>query len=182
METTKTIAQVNKVSILMVENGDQLVPIKPICEALGVDVDSQRKKINDDEILSSVTVLSTATGSDKKQYEMVCLPYMYIFGWLFTINPKNVNPEAKETVLKYKQECYVALFKHFADQSDFLKQKQLAVEKQIDEVDRIRDEFKNTKQRLDDARKLLHEIRETTLEDWKENNRQLKINFNEKEE
>ena len=47
---TKSIARVNNVAIQVIsENGTKLVPVKPICEALGVDFDSQRKKLNDDE-------------------------------------------------------------------------------------------------------------------------------------
>jgi hypothetical protein len=70
---------------------------------------------------------------------------MYVFGWLFTINPQNVKEEAKEKVLKYKLECYTALFNHFSDQSEFLEQKQAALEKQLEEVERIRADFGNQK-------------------------------------
>jgi hypothetical protein len=98
---TKSIAKVNEVTIQVVsENGLKLVPIKPICEALGIDEDAQRRKLKEDELLNSVTTLSTATGSDGKQYEMVCIPLKYVFGWLFTINPKNVKEEARESVAR----------------------------------------------------------------------------------
>ncbi|MDL2262971.1 phage antirepressor N-terminal domain-containing protein [Bacteroidales bacterium OttesenSCG-928-I21] len=86
---TRTLARVNEVSIQVVENGsEKLVPIKPICEALGIEFEPQRRKLNEDDFLNSVTTLKVATGNDGKQYEMICLPYQYIFGWLFTINPK----------------------------------------------------------------------------------------------
>src|SRR5690554_1709432 len=107
---TKTVAKINQVEIQMVSNTkEKLVPIKPICEALRIDEDAQRRKLKDDNYLNSVAVLSTATGSDGKQYEMVCLPLEFIFGWLFTINPKNVKEEAREAVSKYRIECYRAL-------------------------------------------------------------------------
>ena len=44
------IAKVNNVPIILIER-EKLVPIKLICEALGIDVDSQRKKIYEDDIL-----------------------------------------------------------------------------------------------------------------------------------
>jgi len=177
MESTKTIARINNVSILLIENGEKLVPIRPICQALGIDEESQRKKINNDDFLSSTAVLSTAVGADKKEREMVCLPFMYVFGWLFTINPKNVKPEAQEAVAKYRNECYTVLFKHFTDQSEFLEYKQAALEQQVDEVERIRTDFKNTKVKLDMARKVLNQVKEMTFDDWQSNNRQLKIEF-----
>lgn len=90
------------------------IPIKPICEAIGIDAKDQRDKIQCDEILSSVGVLSTSTGADGKQYEMYCLPLEYIYGWIFTINPRNVAESARESVIRYKRECYDALYRHFA--------------------------------------------------------------------
>jgi hypothetical protein len=107
---TKSVGFVNQVNISIIENGQQLVPIKPICEALGIDSKNQRSRIQEDEILNSVGVLSTSTGSDGKQYEMFCLPARYIFGWLFSINPANVKPEAKEAVIQYKKLCYDILY------------------------------------------------------------------------
>jgi len=41
---------------------EKYVAIKPICEAIGVDYDSQIEKINNDEILSQLTPLRGATG------------------------------------------------------------------------------------------------------------------------
>ncbi|HNW73957.1 MAG TPA: phage antirepressor N-terminal domain-containing protein [Bacteroidales bacterium] len=177
METTKTIARVNDVQIQMIDNGQKLIPIKPICEALGISHQKQYEKLKSDEILSSTVTLRVTVGADEKEREMLCIPFMYVFGWLFTINPKNVKPEASEAVAKYRMECYQALFKHFTDQSDFLQQKQNALEKQIEEVERIRFDFKNTKMKLDEARQILNQIKETTFEQWQLNNSQLKLDF-----
>ena len=96
---TNAIAKVNEVAILMANDEQKLVPIKPICEALGIDRKAQQDKLEFDDFLRSVRVLSTLTGADGKGYEMVCLPLKYIFGWLFTINPKNVKPEAQDRML-----------------------------------------------------------------------------------
>jgi len=40
METIKTIAKINDVEIQIINNGDKMMPIKPICEALGIDEDA----------------------------------------------------------------------------------------------------------------------------------------------
>ena len=176
---TKTVAKINQVSIqLVTDNKERLVPIKPICDAMGIDPKVQRTKIQEDEFLSSVGVLSTSTGSDGKQYEMVCLPLEFVFGWLFTINPKNVKEEAREAVSKYRIECYRALYKYFSAQADFLNEKQVLLDQQIEYVERIRNEFSSAKYKLAEAQKRLTEVRSLTLEDWEENNRQLKIEFN----
>ena len=59
----KTLSVINSVKIVQLDN--DLVPIKPICQVLGIDESSQRKKINDDDFYNSVAGLSTATGTDK---------------------------------------------------------------------------------------------------------------------
>jgi len=170
-----TLAKINNVSIQLVtdEKSQQLVPIRPICEALGIDDKVQRQKIKEDDFLSSVGVLSTSTGADGKQYEMFCLPLEFVFGWLFTINPKNVNPEAKEAVAKYRIECYRALFKHFTSQSQFLQDKQVRISKEIDAYETMRSEFKTAEKRLKEAKALLFRAKDYTFEEWEFNNRQM---------
>lgn len=127
----KLIARVNNVDIIATKSENQLIPIKPICTVLGIDVDGQRKRIERDEILSSVAVMTTATGSDGKQYEMMCLPIEFVFGWLFSIDTSRVNEDAKEAVISYKRECYHALFQYFTAPQTFLKEKQDAMEIQV---------------------------------------------------
>ena len=101
---TKIITRVNNVDIIATSD-EQLVPIRPICEALGIDVERQRRKIQEDEDLNSTAALTPAVGADGKEREMLCLPIRYIFGWMFTINPKNVKPEAQEAVRIYRRKC-----------------------------------------------------------------------------
>lgn len=109
------ISKINGIDIVTVadENGEVFVPIKPICQAIGVDVESQIDKIESDEILGSTTVLSTVVAADGKAREMRSLPLKYVYGWLFTINPRNVSPEAREAVARYRRECYDVLYEHF---------------------------------------------------------------------
>ncbi len=174
---TKNVAKINNVEITIMDGAEKLVPIKPICEALGINHSSQVVKIQKDEILSTTVVLNTTVGADQKDREMLCLPYMYALGWLFSINPKNVNAEARENVVKYKQECYKALFNHFTEHSEFLEQKQLALEKQLGVVDRIGCDFGNKKKQFNEAKKTLNTIKEMTFEQWQMNKRQLSIDF-----
>lgn len=108
------ISKINGVDIVTVDrDGEIFVPIKPICEAIGIDDRAQRDKIQTDEILGSTGVLSASVAADGKEREMFCLPLKYVYGWLFTINPKNVAPEAREAVARYRRECYDALYEHF---------------------------------------------------------------------
>lgn len=108
------ISKINGVEIVTVDrDGEIFVPIKPVCDAIGIDDRAQRDKIQSDEILASTGVLSTSVAADGKDREMYCLPLKYVYGWLFTINPKNVAPEAREAVAVYRRECYDVLYEHF---------------------------------------------------------------------
>lgn len=108
---TKVIFKINNVEILATSD-EQLIPIKPICDALEIDFSRQLKKLKEDEDLSSLLGSAPTTRADGKQYNMVCLPVQFIYGWLFTINPKNVKPEAKEKVRHNRMECYKVLYKY----------------------------------------------------------------------
>lgn len=177
---TKTLAKINKVDIQLVENNaERLVPIKPICEALGIDFEPQRKKLNEDDFLSSITSLREAVGADGKDREMVCLPYEFIFGWLFTINPKNVKEEAREAVAKYRIECYQALFNYFTEPATFLKEKQNMIDKYLDEYEGARSNFKNAEKIMKEKKKNFDQIRTFSIDEWRANSRQYIIPFAE---
>lgn len=108
------ISRINGVEILTVErDGEVYVPIKPICEAIGIADRPQREKLQTDEFFDSVGTIIVSTGADGKSYEMYGLPLKYIYGWLATINPGKVAPEAREAVARYRRECYDVLYEHF---------------------------------------------------------------------
>lgn len=176
---TKIIARVNNIAIIASNEPEKYVPIKPICDILGIDRKSQQDKIKDHPILSSVGVLSTLTGADGKQYEMFCLPLEFVFGWLFTINSSNVAPEAKEAVEKYQLECYRALYHHFTAYSRFNEAKQKRLASEYENYQSIQENFNKAKQELTEAKKRMDAAKELTFEEWEIQDRQQKLNFDE---
>lgn len=108
------ISKINGVEIVTVErDGEIFVPIKPICEAIGIDVDAQRNKLNSDQFFNSTTAIIAAVAADEKEREMYCIRLRDVYGWLATINPGKVAPEAREAVSRYRRECYDVLYEHF---------------------------------------------------------------------
>ena len=105
------ITTINHIEIVV--TSDMCVPIKPICEALGIAFPRQSDKIKSDTILSSTVTLRVTVGADGKQREMLCLALKYVFGWIFSINPDNVKEDARDNIIRYKQECYDALYEYF---------------------------------------------------------------------
>ena len=179
---TKTITTVNNVEILaLAENESRLVPIKPICEALGIDYPTQFSKIKNDEDFSSVIGLSPTTGADGKQYEMTCLPAEFIFGWLMTINPKNVKPEAKESVSKYRMECFRVLADHFMGPQEFLIKRDEVIDRETEEYERYKLEHAEAKQKMNTAKSNLDRAKSMTLQEWRLNKSQLQV-FSDEEQ
>lgn len=110
----KIITKINGIEIVTVnQDGGTFVPIKPICTAIGIDFAAQYNKIQSDEFLQPVIAIIATTGADGKTYDMVCLPLKYVYGWLATINPGKVAPDARETVTQYRRQCYDILYEHF---------------------------------------------------------------------
>ncbi len=92
------------------------VPIRPICDFLGVAWTAQRQRILRDPVLSAELrpVIVTITGTGQ-QVDTLCLPLDYLSGWLFGINATRVNPEAKDRLIRYQRECYKVLAEAFQE-------------------------------------------------------------------
>lgn len=165
--SAKEIARVNNVAIVAGSDVQKLVPIKPLCEVLGINYASQYTKLKEDEDLCSVVVLSPTTGADGKTYEMACIPFEFVFGWLFTINPKNVKLEAQETVRRYRMECYHALYKYFSSYASFVNQKQKRQAEDWARYQVIQKEFHEAKAKLSKAKKVMNRTVEYSFEEWK---------------
>ena len=176
----KEIAKVNNVAIMAGNDPKRLVPIKPICEALGIDDRSLRQKIQSHPILGSTGVLSTLVASDGKAREMYCIPFEFVFGWLFTINPANVKEESKESLIKYQQECYHVLYEYFASYASFVNQKQKRQAEDWARIQILKKEFHEAKNKLAKATKQMNMTIDYSFEQWKANGKQLVIEFEEK--
>lgn len=174
------VAKINNQSIVIInQNDEKRIAIRPICDAIGVDYAGQFTKLKTDEILSPVIEIISTTGADGKQYEMVTIPIKYVFGWLFGIHPNKVSEEARENLLRYKMECYDALWNHFAMHLEFNEEKNRMIEARLVVYKDIKDEFNSAKMRLKEADEELTVARRLTFDQWLADQRQQKIQFPE---
>jgi hypothetical protein len=97
------------ISILNAE-GTWFVAVKPICDALGVNYDRQYQNLKKDDILGGVYAKQHIHDSSGRLQEMVCLPEMFVYGWLFSIRSES------EELQKYRRKCYEILYNHFHGQ------------------------------------------------------------------
>lgn len=96
------------------ETGQVFIPVKPVCQAIGVDHPSQVQRIKRHHILGPTMVTITMVAADEKDREMVCLPLEFVYGWLFTIETGLVAESRRQDVETYQRECYEILYRHFA--------------------------------------------------------------------
>jgi hypothetical protein len=98
--------------VVVLVEGEQestvFVPLRPICDNLGVSWAGQRERIMRDEVLAEVAqgVRVTRTPAKGGTQEMLCLPLDYLAGWLFGITASRVKPELRERITLYRRDCY----------------------------------------------------------------------------
>lgn len=173
--TTTVVANINKIDVVVIDNGVKLVPIKPICEALGIAHQSQFERIKTDPILSSTVTTSVTVGGDGKDREMTCLPLEFAFGWLFRIDSRNVKTESREGVLKYQMECYKALYDYFTGYATFVEYKQNLIVSQQSELKAVKKQFTDVRKLKSVAEEEMSRVIFMTYDDYKEEQRQLAL-------
>lgn len=167
--STQLISTINnqRIEIVIDENGQKFVPIKPICEALGVNYTSQLEKLEDDDLIDGTIPLRGTVGADGKDRQMKCLPLEFAFGWVFGISLKNVKEEAKDGLRKYKKICHKALFDYFTEHATYIEEKERKLNDYVDKEIEARNHFKNAEKLLREIRTERDIFRKTTFNDWK---------------
>lgn len=116
IEQRETEFNGDTITVVIVEDGTAYVPLRPICDSLGVDWSSQRQRLNRDPVLSDIsrsvvvttTQLETKAGRRATQ-DMTALPLDYLNGWLFGINANRVKADIRDRLIAYQRDCYRVL-------------------------------------------------------------------------
>ncbi len=99
---------------LVEHEGEPFAPVKPICDAIGLDVTTQQSKLSSAKARWG-TRLIPATDADRKKYNMLCLPMRKLGGWLASINGPRIKPEIREKLIAYQNECDDALWRYWSE-------------------------------------------------------------------
>ena len=91
------------------------VPIRPICDFLGVSFAGQRERINRDTVLSESTrfVRVTRTNTGGGNPNMLAIPLEFMPGWLFGISASRVKENLRPKIIRYQRECFRVLWEAF---------------------------------------------------------------------
>lgn len=96
-------------------DGSNLMFVRLICDALGVDAKRQIRELGEDEIFGpEVSSKTTQLPGETQARPYACLPEEYIYGWIMGIKASNTMAEdTKRKLTEYKREGYHALYQHF---------------------------------------------------------------------
>lgn len=90
-----------------------MVPLRPLCDYLGVDWSGQLQRLRRDPVLADeltpCVVVTTTQGLPDQRREMLCLELKYLNGWLFGINANRVKEELRDKLIRYQREVYEIL-------------------------------------------------------------------------
>lgn len=113
IEQRTVIFYEDEITAVVIEESGQrtvYVPLRPICDYLGLDWSAQRKRINRDPVLTEalMSVVITTTDIDPESRwphasTMACIPLDMLNGWLFGVNASRVKAELAE----YSNTCRV---------------------------------------------------------------------------
>lgn len=111
MNTVINIPFHNRAITMIDHDGKPFVAMRPIVDGMGLDWKSQQRKLQ--SRFASTVAIMTTVAEDGRQREMLCLPLEKLPAWLLTINPKKVNPAAREAVERYQAESEAALWAYW---------------------------------------------------------------------
>ncbi len=140
------------------------VPLRPICDYLGLSWSGQRERTMRDLVLKDEVALvrvtrTTATGGIP---DSLCLPLEYLPGWLFGINASRVKAELQEGVVRYQRECFRILWQAFQSRAATLDVIPQLVADQAEtraRVNNLEQDVKAIDQSVKEMRVILSEIR-----------------------
>ncbi|WP_341669039.1 phage antirepressor N-terminal domain-containing protein [Alcaligenes sp. SDU_A2] len=107
----------NPLTVVTAADGQRLVAMRPICEAIGVQWEAQLKRIKRDPVLSEAMSIMDIPSLGGEQ-STVCLPLEYLNGWLFGISTSRVKPEIRQRLEDYQRECYQVLNAYWSGEQD----------------------------------------------------------------
>jgi len=96
-----------EIDLVRDDDGKPYVPLKRLCEILGIDHKWEIRKVKREDIFEGrVLDVPSKGGTHRKTF---CLPFGDLYWWLFTVDTNIVRPEIIDKVIDYKRESSRAL-------------------------------------------------------------------------
>lgn len=102
---------------VQMDDGNVYVPVRHMCELLGINYQGQMDRIRRDPVLqkyeAEVSVLNAAGGGAQATN---CLALKYVPGWLFGIVASRVRAEVREKLILYQEQVYDIIWQAFREE------------------------------------------------------------------
>lgn len=99
--------------------GEVYIPLRQICDFLGVNWSGQRQRILRDPVLSEelqpCVVVTHTQGQPDQRRELLALRLDYLAGFLFGINAGRVKEKIRDRLIRYQREAYQVLHEAFQE-------------------------------------------------------------------
>ena len=90
------------------------VPIRQVCDALGLDVPGQRRRINNHDILSEGLIRGTIdTAGGRQQTSLIRVDYIPL--WLSAIRAQSAREDVQEKLRRFQREAGRVLWEAFRE-------------------------------------------------------------------
>lgn len=95
-------------------DGKPYVPMKPICDNIGLAWNAQFERIKRHPVMSTcIRMTRIQMPGDDQSREVFCLPLGMLNGWLFGVDVNRVKAALRDKLMDYQRECFDVLFQHF---------------------------------------------------------------------
>ncbi len=103
----------DSISAVQMSTGDIYVPIRQMCELLGISYQGQIDRIRRDPVLSKYELMSPIEQAQGGSQSANCIALKYIPGWLFGINASRVKAGVRDKLLLYQEQVYDVIWQAF---------------------------------------------------------------------
>lgn len=103
----------DSISAVQLATGDIYVPIRQMCDLLGVSYQGQIDRIRRDPVLSKYELMVPVEGMQGGSQTTNCIALKYIPGWLFGINASRVKPKVQAKLVLYQEQVYDVIWEAF---------------------------------------------------------------------
>ncbi|EAB8439262.1 phage antirepressor N-terminal domain-containing protein [Salmonella enterica subsp. enterica serovar Newport] len=97
---------------IVVHKNEPYVAMRHIVEGMGLNWKAQYRRLKQ-RFETCVVEMTTQVPGDDQRRLVTCLNLRKLPGWLMTINANKVNPEIRDRVIQYQQECDEALYDYW---------------------------------------------------------------------
>jgi hypothetical protein len=166
----------DQIVAVQMEDGSVFVPIRQMCELLGIGYQGQIDRIRRDAVLqkyeAEVLVANPEGGGAQATN---CLALKYVPGWLFGITASRVREEVREKLILYQEQVYDIIWQAFRDEVEPLAREKFDIKPPLDDlaaieqmglaIYRLARQQRAMEARLDNVEDTLWEVDERTRDD-----------------